>query len=134
MKCCIQCRLTIQSTGPKLAGWGSFLTILASKFVPFIRGVIRNENLCMKQYFKQGCSLVFIGIALLLTIPAVPSVNEGHGYDSFPNPSLFLGLLFVFLSALVNIKYLNHSKFFWWLFALFYVAFSYAVHFRVWYV
>ncbi len=43
-------RLTNQLTGPKLAGWARASLFIASKFAPFIRGVMR------KTHAQYGCA------------------------------------------------------------------------------
>jgi len=70
--------------------------------------------------------------ALMLTIPPIPSVEVGHGYDTFPNPSLFIGLVLIGMSALISIKTLNSPKLFWCFSCIGYVLFSLAIHARVW--
>jgi len=86
----------------------------------------------LKSSLYQLGTLLFIFGALFLTIPAVPSIDEGHGYDSFPNPTLFIGLICIAIAAGISIKKLGFPKLFWILFSLLYVAFSLGIHVRVW--
>ncbi|WP_404389405.1 hypothetical protein [Pseudoalteromonas phenolica] len=86
----------------------------------------------MKSFAIQLISALLILGALLLSIPPVPSVDVGHGYDSFPSPSLFIGLLLLVISACITIKYLNFPKAYWLLMLIIYVLFSFAIHARVW--
>ena len=83
------------------------------------------------------CILIFV--ALALSIPPIPSVESGHGYDSFPSPSLFVGLVFITIAALISIRFFKSPKpiwlfsIFYFLFSIFgYVVFSLALHARVW--
>jgi hypothetical protein len=86
----------------------------------------------VKSIVIQAVSVVLVFIALFLSIPPIPSVEVGHGYDSFPNPTLFIGLLLLSVAALISVKYLNFPKFYWVLTAMFYVLFTFAIHARVW--
>jgi hypothetical protein len=88
-------------------------------------------NTVKSSLFQIGTLLLIFG-ALFLTIPAVPSVDAGHGYDSFPNPTLFIGLLCVAIAAGISIRKLGFPKLFWVLFASLYVVFSLGIHARVW--
>jgi len=76
------------------------------------------------------CILIFV--ALALSIPPIPSVETGHAYDSFPNPSLFVGLVFIAIGALISIRFFNSPKPIWLFSLLGYVVFSFALHTRVW--
>ncbi|WP_157234676.1 hypothetical protein [Pseudoalteromonas sp. NJ631] len=86
----------------------------------------------MKSIAIQIVSVVLVFTALFLSIPPIPSVEIGHGYDSFPNPTLFIGLVLIIVAAFLTVKYLNFPKTYWYLSVLFYVLFSLAIHARVW--
>ena len=86
----------------------------------------------MKSALYQLLIVILVFVALALAIPPIPSVEVGHGYDTFPNPSLFIGLALIALSALISIKTLNSPKLFWGISGVGYVLFSLAIHARVW--
>ncbi|MBA6231343.1 MULTISPECIES: hypothetical protein [unclassified Colwellia] len=86
----------------------------------------------MKTALYKLLIVLLVFIALALTIPPIPSVEVGHGYDTFPNPSLFIGLVLIALSALISIKTLNSPKLYWGFSGIGYVLFSLAIHARVW--
>ena len=86
----------------------------------------------MKPAIYQLLIVILVFAALMLTIPPIPSVEVGHGYDTFPNPSLFIGLVLIAISALISIKALNSPKSFWFFSCVGYVLFALAIHARVW--
>ena len=86
----------------------------------------------MKSIAIQIVSVILVFAALVLSIPPIPSVEIGHGYDSFPNPTLFIGLLLIFIAAFLTVKYLNSPKTYWCFSAALYVLFTLAIHARVW--
>ncbi|MDX2368118.1 MAG: hypothetical protein QNK36_06890 [Colwellia sp.] len=86
----------------------------------------------MKSALYQLLIVILVFTALMFTIPPIPSVEVGHGYDTFPNPSLFIGLVLIALSALISIKALNSPKLFWVLSCIGYVLFALAIHARIW--
>ena len=86
----------------------------------------------MKSVLYQLLIVILVFAALTLAIPPIPSVEVGHGYDTFPNPSLFIGLALVVLSALISIKVLNSPKLIWCFSSIGYVLFALAIHARVW--
>jgi len=86
----------------------------------------------VKSALYQLLIVILVFVALALAIPPIPPVEVGHGYDTFPNPSLFIGLALIVLSALISIKILNSPKLFWGISGVGYVLFSLAIHARVW--
>jgi len=86
----------------------------------------------VKPVIYQLSLVILVFAALMLAIPPIPSVEVGHGYDTFPNPSLFIGLVLIGISALISIKYLNSPKLFWVFSCVGYVLFALAIHVRVW--
>jgi hypothetical protein len=86
----------------------------------------------LKSAVYQTCVVLMVFGALFLAIPPIPSVDEGHGYDTFPNPTLFIGLVLIGGAALLSVKYLQFPKVFWCLFGVAYILFSLAIHSRVW--
>jgi hypothetical protein len=86
----------------------------------------------VKPALYQLLIVILVFFALALAIPPIPSLEVGHGYDAFPNPSLFIGLALIALSAFVSIKTLNFPKFFWGLSGVGYVLFCLAIYARVW--
>jgi len=86
----------------------------------------------VKSALYQLLIVILVLCALMLTIPPVPSVDVGHGYETFPNPSLFIGLALIALSALISIKTLQFPKLFWGVFSVGHVLFALAIHARVW--
>jgi len=95
------------------------------------RGVIRQGEK-VKSIGIQLLICILIFVALALSIPPIPSVETGHAYDSFPNPSLFVGLVFIAIGALISIRFFNSPKPIWLFSLLGYVVFSFALHTRVW--
>ena len=86
----------------------------------------------MKSISLQFLISIIIFMALALSIPPIPSAEEGHGYDTFPIPSLTIGILLLSIAAVVSIKFLKSPKSIW-LFSLpGYVLFSLAIHARIW--
>jgi hypothetical protein len=107
--------LTNQSTGRQLAGWGSFLAILANKFAPFIRGVTYQMESMVKSQIKI---MYVVLIALFLSACAstikqqdLQSVKTVGVINNFPeNPNFVTIGTTIFNNDYASIKDDKYSE------------------------
>ena len=84
----------------------------------------------MKSFFYQLITVLLMFIALAFSIPPLPSVNVGHGYDEFSFSRLAIGLVFLCAAGILSYTKLSFSKIFWLLFVIGYCCFSFLIHLR----